>query len=99
MHIQLSDHELTIEKLASIAGYCPSYFRRIFKQVTGQSPQDYLIRIRLEHATSLLESGYYNVEQVSLLCGFDSTKYFSTAYKNASGVSPSKIIPKPLKNI
>lgn len=97
MHAQFSDHDFSIEKLASFAGYCPSYFRRAFKQFTGQTPQEYLIRIRLERARSLLESGYYNVEQVSILCGFDSTKYFSTVYKKFTGNPPSKSIPRLLK--
>lgn len=97
MHIHLSDPELSIEQLASYTGYTPSYFRRAFRRFTGKSPIDYLMELRIEHATSLLEAGYYTVEQVAAFCGFESTKYFSTFYKQHTGVSPSKIIPKPNK--
>lgn len=97
MYSQLSNPDLSIEQLANYAGYTPSYFRRAFRKFTGKSPVGFLMDIRIKHATSLLESGYYTVEKVSALCGFESTKYFSTFYKQHTGVSPSKIIPKPNK--
>ena len=94
MNIQLCNPELSIEKLAAYAGYTPSYFRRAFRQLTGKSPIEYLTDARIEHATSLLESGYYTVEHIASLCGFSSSKYFSSFYKAHTGVSPSKVIPK-----
>lgn len=93
MHVQLGDPELTIDKIALHTGYTPSYFRRVFKKYVGMSPVEYLIKIRIEYATSLLESGYYTVDKTAFLCGFISTKYFSTFYKQRTGVSPSKVIP------
>ncbi|HBF86598.1 MAG TPA: hypothetical protein DDW54_02855 [Clostridiales bacterium] len=94
MRMSLSDADLTVERAAKLSGYSSSYFRRIFRQITGQTPRAYLISIRIERAKTLLESGYYNVEQASALCGFDSPKYFSTSFKKAVGVFPSSLIPK-----
>ena len=93
MHASFSDPDFSIRALAERLGYCNSYFRRIFKSVTQKSPRDYLVELRIEHAVNLLQSGYYNVEQVSERCGFNSAKYFSTAFKAVTGRSPSKMLP------
>ena len=94
MHAQISNADLSIEQLAKLTGYTPSYFRRAFKRFTGKAPIEYLIDIRIGHATSLLQSGYYTVDAIAELCGFESSKYFSTFYKARTGVSPSKMLPK-----
>ena len=93
MHLQISNADLSIDQLAQYTGYAPSYFRRAFKRFMGKSPIEYLIDIRIEYATSLLQSGYYTVDKTAVLCGFESTKYFSTFYKSRTGVSPSKMLP------
>ena len=93
MHASFSDPDFSIRALAERLGYCNSYFRRIFKNVTQKSPRDYLVELRIEHAVNLLQSGYYNVEQVSERCGFNSAKYFSTAFKAVTGMPPSKMLP------
>ncbi len=94
MHTEFASPDFSIERLAAHTGYCPAYFRRIFKQITGKSPQEFLMNLRIQHAVMLLESGYYNVEQVSEQCGFESAKYFSTAFKAIVGAPPSKMIPR-----
>lgn len=91
MKSRFSDSELSIEELAQRAGYCPSHFRRVFREVMGEAPRQYLTKLRVEYATELLKSGYYSVEEISDLCGFSNRKYFSTAYKQYTGVSPSKM--------
>ncbi|MBO4262670.1 MAG: AraC family transcriptional regulator, partial [Clostridia bacterium] len=48
MRLSLSDADFTVEKAAKLSGYSSSYFRRIFRQITGQSPLAYLISIRID---------------------------------------------------
>ena len=96
MHAEFANPELTIMKIAQKTGYCPSHFRRVFHVYTRLSPQDYLIKLRMDHANELLESGYYSVEETARLCGFDDAKYFSTAYKKRYGVPPSDKLPRHL---
>jgi AraC-like DNA-binding protein len=91
MHKHFSDPNLSIDNLAKISGYCPSYFRRVFHEITGVSPQAYLCELRFSYADTLLSSGYYSVKEVAFLCGFEDPKYFSTAYKSHRKKSPSKI--------
>lgn len=90
MHKHFSERDLSIEKLAKQSGYCTSYFRRVFHEITGFSPQDYLSQLRFSYADTLLSSGYYSVKEVAFLCGFDDPKYFSTAYKRKKRISPSQ---------
>lgn len=92
MHANIANPALSVDILAAEAGYCPSYFRRIFHDEMGVSPKKYLIDIRIRHAVALLESGYYSVEQVSELSGFTDAKYFSTAFKRVTGKSPSSYL-------
>lgn len=89
MHANFANPSLSVDTLASDAGYCPSYFRRIFHNEMGTSPKEYLTDIRIRHAIALLESGYYCVERVSELSGFTSAKYFSTVFKRITGKTPS----------
>lgn len=94
MHANFQDVNLSIDKLASASGYCLSYFRRAFFDVMGTPPKEYLISLRMRHATALLESGYYTVEQVATLSGFASAKYFSTAFKRILKRTPSSFLPR-----
>lgn len=92
MHANLSDATFSIDSLAKESGYCLSYFRRVFKEETGLSPKEYLIELRIRHAVSLLESGYYSVVQVSELTGFTCPKYFSTTFKRITKNKPSEYL-------
>ncbi len=91
MHRNFADETLSIEALADKAGYSPAYFRRIFREVSGMSPKQYLSRLRIDYATELLKCGYYRVEEVAAQCGFVCPKYFSTVYRTLTGRSPSTV--------
>ena len=90
IHANFQDSSLTVESLAKRINVSPAYLRRIFGEKFGTSPIKYLTRLRLEHAKQLLESGYYTVEETAKLSGYNDPKYFSTAYKQAYGISPGK---------
>jgi len=88
----LSQHfgeKLTISALAQIAKKSESHFIRIFKKETGQSPMEFLMKVRLDKAKKLLRSGTKNITEVSLQCGFSSTSHFSSSFTKHTGITPS----------
>ncbi|HEY4337380.1 MAG TPA: AraC family transcriptional regulator [Puia sp.] len=65
-----------------------SKFRKIFKEVTGEAPNQYHLNLRLDKARELLSTTNLNVTEVAYSLGFDSVFYFSRLFKNKNGVSP-----------
>ena len=61
-------------------------FRRLFQQVTGLAPQQYLIHLRLNEAKRLL--GTLTVAEVAARVGFSDSFYFSRLFKAKMGVAP-----------
>ncbi len=82
---------MTLGELAEYARVSPSYLGSIFRSVTGRSPIDYLIEIRINRAKNLLKDGY-SVTDTSRLVGFNDIYYFSRMFKKHEGVSPSEYI-------
>ncbi|WP_079508903.1 helix-turn-helix domain-containing protein [Mesobacillus jeotgali] len=81
--------ELTSENLASIAGYSPFHFSRLFKEVTGVSPRHYLSALRIEAGKELLiRSSTHSILKTLLKIGFQSLGTFSSKFKQYVGQSP-----------
>lgn len=68
----------------------PVYISKIFKEVMGDSPINYLIRIRLAKAKELLENSKLTIKEISEEVGYNDPYYFSKLYKKYYDVSPSK---------
>jgi AraC-like DNA-binding protein len=79
---------ITLHQLAAYGQVSESYLGRIFKNVTGKAPIDYLIDIRINKAKNLLLDGL-SVSETSHLVGFNDIYYFSRAFKKHEGISPS----------
>ncbi|SDD84467.1 Helix-turn-helix domain-containing protein [Paenibacillus sp. UNCCL117] len=77
--------------LAEIAGelfVTPNYLSRLFRQETGRSFIDYLSRIRLDKACSLLTEGKLKIYQVGEAVGYPNPRYFSEWFQKNTGMSP-----------
>lgn len=85
-------NKISIDSLAQRIGLSVSYFRKIFTEAYGQSPQKYIISLRINTAYDLLKSGEVNVSEAASLSGFDDIYYFSTLFKKHIGISPSGIL-------
>ena len=64
------------------------HLHRKMKELTGQTPHDFIRNIRLKKAATLLSSGDMNVSEVMYACGFSNAASFSTVFKKLYGVSP-----------
>ncbi len=80
--------DLRIADIASVANLSSFHFSRLFREITGYAPYDYLLLTRIEHAKTLLETGV-SVTQTSFSTGFNSLENFSFAFSRIVGISPS----------
>jgi two-component system response regulator YesN len=85
-----------ISALAALSDMSDTYFRRLFLEVFGERPLDYLNKLRVSYACELLTSGYYTVSEVAGRSGFPDPKYFSTVFKRITGESPTEFKNKSL---
>lgn len=63
-------------------------FYRVFKEVTGEAPLAYLLRLRIMKAVHLLEMSDKNITEIAFACGFSDSNYFSRQFKQILGLSP-----------
>jgi AraC family transcriptional regulator len=84
------DQELDLSRLAEAVQLSDAHFSRCFKKSTGQSPSQYLIRLRMEHARRLLRESTESVLAVGLAVGYSSPSHFSQVFRKAVGVLPTE---------
>ena len=84
--------KLTIKEIADKSFISEVYFRKLFKEEFGISPQKYIIKLKLQRAVFLMSTGYYSLKEISLMSGYEDYKYFSAEFKREKGVSPSKYV-------
>jgi AraC family transcriptional regulator len=80
---------LTLADIAAEANLSPFHFLRVFKQVTGQTPHRFLTTVRVTRARHYLDRADLSVTDIAQLCGFASSSQLATAFRRATGVSPS----------
>ena len=78
---------LTLDELAAEAGMNPRYFCRVFRQLTGRTPIDYLNYYRIECAAELLCAEADSVTDIALSCGFGDPGYFARLFRRHKGMS------------
>lgn len=83
--------DISIEQLATTHFISPTYLSKIFKEVTGVSPINYLIQIRLEKAHHLLETDEYSIKDIAKAVGYEDAYHFSKSFKKQYGLPPSKV--------
>ena len=67
-----------------------SYISRIMKQELGISFKDFLTRLRISQAMRLMEDRELSINQIAEKVGYSNQHYFSAAFKNCQGMSPSE---------
>lgn len=80
--------KILLEEIASVSCFSPFHFHRIFTAFTGESPNEFVNRLRVEKAANLL---LYNqslsISEVSFMCGFPTAASFARAFKKHFGVN------------
>ncbi|WP_028454004.1 AraC family transcriptional regulator [Chitinilyticum litopenaei] len=82
---------LDLARLAAVAHFSPFHFQRIFSALMGESPQDYIRRLRLERAANqLLVNKRRSVLDVALCNGFETQHGFAKAFRKHFGRSATQ---------
>lgn len=91
----LNNPDLNAEMIAAEVGISRVHLYRKLKELTNQSTRDFIRNIRLKQAEILLKSEKnYSMSEIAQLVGFNNTTYFSNAFKELYGVSPSKYMER-----
>lgn len=84
------DQALRIEDLAGRAGMSERSFARRFKAAAGETPMNYLHRVRVNAARHLLENDLQSVSEVGRAVGYEDVTYFRRLFKRHTGSAPQK---------
>ncbi|MGG1516291.1 response regulator [Paenibacillus oryzisoli] len=87
---RLHEEELSLYAVAGQLYVNYSYLSRTFKEVTGESFSDYVLRMRMEQAKELLAKGL-KVYDVAEQVGYKHVNYFSKSFQKYWGVKPSEM--------
>lgn len=79
---------ISFDGLASSFGISPRHFKRRFKQATGDPPQTYLQRLRIESAKRKLETTRNSFEEITWQLGYENTNSFRRLFKESTGLTP-----------
>ena len=82
--------DISIMDISAKLYITPNYFSRLFKKVTGEGCNEYIVRKRIEKAKCLLETTNMKTGKIAFMVGYRDTNYFSLAFKKHTGESPTK---------
>ncbi len=90
-HIMRHLHDrILLEDTAKLLKISPAYLSRLFKKETGMPFGDYVNKLKIEEAASLLLYTEYSDTEISALLGFSSQSYFIKVFRKFIGTTPKK---------
>jgi YesN/AraC family two-component response regulator len=82
--------KVTLDTLAEHILLNKFYIQKLFKQLTGKTPNAYLASIRINHAKELLRTTEMPIATVALESGIENTSYFIRLFKSFEGMPPGE---------
>jgi AraC family L-rhamnose operon regulatory protein RhaS len=80
----------TLSQMADHCGIQRTQINAIFQKLTGATPMEYLFRIRMERAKTLLRETDIKIIDIAFDCGYGTSQYFANTFKQATGSTPSE---------
>ncbi len=81
-------HDVKLDKLASIAHMSRRSFLRVFQSATGTAPLAWLIEQRITRACAMLRHTDKRITEIAFEVGFNDSNYFTRQFRKATGFSP-----------
>ena len=82
------ESNLTLAETAASVGLSPFHFARAFKQTTGLTPHQYLIKCRVERAKRLLAQSELPIAEVGYRAGFKNQSHFTMLFRRRTAMTP-----------
>lgn len=79
---------VSLGELSETFGLSPFHLLRAFRRALGVTPHQYLLQLRLRRSLDLIEGGRQRIVDAAIALGFCSHGHFSTAFRNAFGMTP-----------
>ncbi|MCI6004850.1 MAG: response regulator [Blautia sp.] len=93
----ITNVELSVDKLAEQFHFHPVYFNRVFKKEKGVSVSQFIINERMKMAASILETEQYGANEVAEKVGYSHYTNFYNMFKKYYGCSPAQYLDKHKK--
>ena len=90
MERNMDNNELIVEDMVSDMAMGRTVFFNKLKNLTGLSPVEFIREVRIKRAAQLLETGTYNVTEVTYMVGMNDSRYFSKCFKAVYGITPTE---------
>ena len=89
--------DIRLEQMSKLANMSPTAFSRFFKLRTGKTLAEYIVDVRLGHASRMLIDTNEPVSQICFSCGFNTLTNFNRLFKKRKGCSPTEFREKYAK--
>jgi AraC family transcriptional regulator len=84
------EDELTLYEMAQSVELSAAHFARMFHKSTGETPHQYVLRLRIERAKEMLRVSEARVLDVAVACGFKTQQHFARVFRRICGASPTE---------
>jgi AraC-like DNA-binding protein/ligand-binding sensor protein len=82
--------KISLQEIAEASGLSAPYFSTIFKEEMGENLSNYLNRLRVEKAATMLAETELTLSEIAAACGFEDQSWFSKIFKSFTSLSPGK---------
>lgn len=83
-------YPISMDDLCKVIPVTPQHMCRIFKDALGMRPMEYVNKVRIEMAKSLLIYSDFSIKEIGEKCGFQNNNYFYKIFKKKEQVTPSE---------
>ena len=90
MEQNMDNGELVVDDLVRELAVSRSVFFKKLKTLTGLAPIEFIKEMRIKRAAQLIETGEFNMTQISYMVGINDPRYFSKCFKDMFGVLPTQ---------